>query len=561
MTFADARAIPAQDMSTIQQQQDDIQRQHQDLLRQQELERRAPIDTPPDGFAPPPGAKPPAVLEDGVCMEIQTFFVEGVQFMPADVINVVTAEYADRCLNLDHINALLGEIGNWYLDRGYVTTRVYLPPQDLTTGTLRILVVEGRAEDLTFRPEQDKRGRLATAFPGVEGEVLNIRDLEQGLDQLNRLPSNDAKLKLEPGVREGFTTVVIESDPAKRWRVSYTVDNSGSKSTGVRQRTVAVAVDDIFGLNDMWSLEIKPDRNGPGDYGSRTLSGSASIPYGYWTIGYSESWFTYASIVQATTQAYRSTGISRQKKATLERVVHRDQDSKISVEAALTMKESRNLIAGTLLETQSRKLTVGALTARHSTKVLGGSANISLGYERGLRALGAKKDHFLASGDPRAQFDKITGSTQFSRPFQVVAQNLVASTAWTGQWAPHTLFGSERLSAGGLSTVRGFKDASASGDVGGTVRNELSWYAPQIRLSPIDNTFGQFAPYGAFDAGWIKSDPVEAQENGVVMGWALGLRTSGKIITLDVAWSEPIARPHHVAKTSGELYASVEVGF
>ena len=36
----------------------------------------------------------------------------------------------------------------FYIDRGYVTSRAYLPQQDLSSGELRVIVVEGRLEGL-----------------------------------------------------------------------------------------------------------------------------------------------------------------------------------------------------------------------------------------------------------------------------------------------------------------------------------------------------------------------------------------------------------------------------
>lgn len=557
---ADARAIPAQDLPTIQQQQDDIQRRHEDELRRQEQQRREPLGAPPNGYAPPE-VKQPVILEEGACKDIQAFDVQGASLMSAPVLTVFTAEYQGRCLTLDHINALLSELSNWYLDRGYVTTRAYLPPQDLSTGTLTIVIVEGRTEDLSFRPEPDARGRLNAAFPDVKGEVLNIRDLEQGLDQINRLPSNDAKLKLEPGKGTGGTSVVIENTPAKRYRFTFTQDNTGSKSTGITQRTLGIEIDDALGWNDTWTLEFKPNQTGSEDHGSRTLSGSASIAYGYWTVGYSESWYTYVSTIQATTQSYESTGISRQRELTLERVVHRDQDSKTSVEAALTHKETRNFIAEELLETSSRKLSIGGVTLRHSNRIAGGSLNVSATVKRGLRMLGAKKDHQIASGDPRAQFKKISASASYSWPFQVGEQNLNASCSVNGQWTSHTLFGSERISAGGLSSVRGFKEQSITGDVGGYARTELYWYLPKTDIADIDKLIGQVAPYAALDGGWIKSDAKEEQKGGRLSGWALGLRAYGDWVTLDFAWAEAITVPHFIERTGHEIYASLGFEF
>lgn len=76
----------------------------------------------------------------------------------------------------------------------------------------------------------DKR-RVVMAFPGVKtGWPLNLRDIEEGVDQMNRLPSCDVQIKIEPGGRPGTSLVVIEDSPGKTWRVDA---GALSKSGGV----------------------------------------------------------------------------------------------------------------------------------------------------------------------------------------------------------------------------------------------------------------------------------------------------------------------------------------
>lgn len=557
---ARAQTIPDQDLPTIQQKQDSIQRRHDDDIRQREVERREFIDRPPEGMQTP-RIEAPVGLEDGACADVDAFDVQGAELIPVDVMNVMTGEYAGRCLTLEQINTLLADISNWYLDRGYVTTRAYLPPQDLTTGTLQIVVVEGRTQDIRFSPGMAERNRLATAFPRFEGRRLNIRDLEQGLDQLNRLPSNNAKLSLEPGEKTGETVVVIENTPDKRIRFTGTEDNTGSRSTGLRQRTLEAEVDDLLGINDMWSVSYKHSLTNFEDYGAKNVSGSLSVPYGYWTFEYSDSWFTYASTIEATTATYTSTGSSRQSELSAERVVHRDQDSKTSLEGVLTLKQGRNFIEDALLESQSRKLSIGGLTLHHSDRVWDGALNGSATFERGLRSFGAKKDHEIGANDPRAQFNKWSFSASYSRALPVAEQTLNGYLALSGQWTPHTLFSSERISIGGLSSVRGFKEDSLSGDVGGYARTELSWTLPATDWNLFDKTFGRFTPYGALDTGWIKADPAEDGEGGVLAGWALGLRTSNGVVSFDVAWAEPLKRHHSLTRRGRELYTSLSIAY
>ena len=53
------------------------------------------------------------------------------------------------------------------MTRGYVTTRVYVPDQDLSKGELLLLVVEGKIE----RVDKSGAGALGNIFPADPGDL------------------------------------------------------------------------------------------------------------------------------------------------------------------------------------------------------------------------------------------------------------------------------------------------------------------------------------------------------------------------------------------------------
>ena len=554
-----AQGVAPQDLPLVQDRQNELQRRHQDEQDQQEDLRRAPQLKPPEGEVVP-RQEAPINLPEGVCRDIHKVEISGMHILSPRESDGLVEAFVDVCMGLPEIDEALRKISNWYLDRGYSTTRAYLPPQDLTDGVLRVLVLEGKMEQVRLEQE-DRHMGLGTAFPGLEGDVLNIRDLEQGLDQLNRVSSNNAKMELIPGETSGGSVVVIKNKPAKRWRVSTSLDNAGSLSTGRNQIAFGLDLDSPLGLNDVWTFSIQPDQRGESPSGSRIASGSLSIPYGYWTYGYSESWMSYYDVIQAQTASYRSDGISHQRKGTIERVVYRNADSKTSIEAALTAKQVRNYIAFTKLDVQSRKLTIGALTLNHSTKLGGGALSLSLAHEWGLRTLGAKKDHAVTSEEAHAQFKKITTNVSYSRSFKVAEQNLSLSLSGNAQWSPTTLFSSERISIGGQYSVRGFQDQSASGDVGGYVRSELSWRLPTTGQKTFDKVLGQFTPFVGLDAGAIRRDYTETNEKGALAGAVLGFRTSGGLVSFDVSYAKPIVQPGYFTTSGGVVYAKIKLEY
>ncbi|WP_254229083.1 ShlB/FhaC/HecB family hemolysin secretion/activation protein [Agrobacterium salinitolerans] len=97
----------------------------------------------------------------------------------------------------------------------------------------------------------------------MKGEVANFRDIEQGLDQINRLSSNDAKTSMLPGKEDGTSILNVENKPAKRRYASISNNNLGQESTGYSQTNVFVGLDDLLGINDQ--LGFSYGRSGP-DY-------------------------------------------------------------------------------------------------------------------------------------------------------------------------------------------------------------------------------------------------------------------------------------------------------
>ena len=117
------------------------------------------------------------------------------------------------CIGSEGINVLLRRIQNRLIDLGYVTTRVVVEPQDLRSGMLVLTVIPGKVGRIQLQDQSAipfaTRGTLWFAMPMAQGDILNIRNIEQGLENLKRVPSADANMELVPTDAVGETDVVI----------------------------------------------------------------------------------------------------------------------------------------------------------------------------------------------------------------------------------------------------------------------------------------------------------------------------------------------------------------
>lgn len=441
-----AQSPTAADLDAIQRQQQSIQPHQEELRREQE--RRAKEGSGRRETLP--FALPPAPTEDAsdTCITVSRIVFEGAEHVPEATLESLTQPYRGRCLTLPELNAMLRAITEAYVAAGYIAARPYLPQQDLKNGVLTIVIVEGKVE--AIEPETDDWARYAeleTAFPGLKEKPLNLRDIEQGLDQINRLRSNRATMALQPGSRTGATRVVVKNQPDKRWRALAGLNNGGQASTGRHKYQANAEFDNLLGLNDFLSLTTDRNANHDDDWrASRSVNGFASIPYGYWTLTVSVNYSDYAAPVAGTNQTYHSTGNSRTQAVELERVLHRDADSKTSTKGLFRYYGTNSYFNDQKQETSSYSLAVGGLGLNHSRRLLAGVFSAQSTWERGLDLLQADADApGTAKDSPHAQFDKITADVSYLRPIDLSGLLLTYSGTAHGQWSESTLYSPESL--------------------------------------------------------------------------------------------------------------------
>lgn len=530
------------------------------LQRLDELSRRTPK-------AGPAEAEPEAVAAGGACFSIDRVVVEGARTVSAKAVAAITSPYAGDCVGLAGINALMRALTHLYLDRGYVTARVYVPDQDIATSrVLKLAVEEGVLADIYLDGKPSASRQLKTAFPGITGRPANIRDIEQGLDQINRLTSQKAKTAMLPGSEAGAAILDVGIERGEPWHFSIGNSNLGQKQTGISKSNVSWRHDNLLDLNDLWSFtyehsgpDYPSDDDGFGE--SNSYAGSLSIPYGYWTVTASGSWYEYSSGVEGNFSTMQTSGTSGQFGLTAERVIHRGQDSLTLISLGLDYNQTDNFLLGNRIEVGSRQYSVGALGLSHSTRLFGGSWSFDLGVDQGLDLFGAVEPGSPSAGEADPHFTKLGATISTTTPFDLAGQNFIASAIASGQVSGDNLFGAEQMSLGSHTNVRGSRDSLIYGNNGFFVRTELTWrtlpWAGEVGLTGL---IGEFRPYLGLDHGRIFSQGRYGIDGGHLTSWTAGARLAGGKLNLDLGYSDIIASSGADADT-GLLFVNATIDF
>lgn len=525
--------------NAILRQSEILQREQQELLRQDQ--ERARKSVPAVGGADLRGGRESHPTEgSGACHQIDELAIEGAPMLRAALVQRLTRDFVGRCLGIGDIEQILGLITQDYMERGYVTARAYLPAQDLNSRRLRILVLEGEIEGYRLEDDGAKRIFVPGAFPSGPGDKLNLRDLEQGIDQINRLAANHATVDIEPGSVPGKSVVVIRNPRSFPIHLALTYDNLGNKSTGKESRSATLILDSPLGLNERWMFTNRTSTPHESQHNSASNSLDYWMPLGNYSLGFNLSRSDYVNVLTLASGGRLATeGETISRTLNLERLLYRDQASKLGIFARAGSQETRNFIGGFLMTANSRKLSPLDVGATAYTLAWGGLLTSQLAYSQGLKAFGALEDEpGQDKSMPRAQFSKINLDLGYNRRFTLGKQDFDWSAQAVVQYARMPLYGSQQLLIGSTSTVRGFIANSLSGDRGYYLRNEL---AVPWQLNLAEETLGG-RWYVGYDLGRVVGVAPGSPE-GSLSGSTFGLALQWRGANIEFSQS----RPHRLA--------------
>ena len=268
---------------------------------------------------------------------------------------------AGRCVGAIGVGIAIRRIQNELVKRGYVTTRVLAGPQDLTQGVLTATLIPGRVRAIRFAEGTTTRATIMNAIPLQSGDLLNLRAIEQALENLKRVPTTDADIRIEPadgnGTQTGYSDIVIQWRQRFPFRVNLTTDNSGLESTGRYQGGLTLSYDHALTLNDLFYVSLNRSlvEPAPGPRGTNSNTVHYSLPFGYWLLGLTVGGSQYR---QAVANVYGTTvysGESANQELKLSRILARDANSRTVAYLSAWAKQARNFVGDLELSVQRRQ--------------------------------------------------------------------------------------------------------------------------------------------------------------------------------------------------------------
>ncbi|WGE32924.1 ShlB/FhaC/HecB family hemolysin secretion/activation protein [Actinobacillus genomosp. 1] len=451
-----------------------------------------------------------------------------------------------HCLGGEGLGILMKRTQNNIIEKGYITTRVVVQEQDLRSGNLVLTVIAGKIRNTLV----EDSGRVArftplhalTALTFKKGDLLNVRDIEQSLENLKRVPTAEANIAILPSEGEdsqaGESDLKINYAQAIPFRLNFGLDDSGSTSTGKWQASATFSWDNLFSANDLFytsfTHSIKRHSDDKGKRASRNFSFYYSIPLGYWQLTANHSIHRYRQQVFGAFQNYLYAGESETDKLSLSRVLYRDALRKTTLSAGFWSRHSKNFVDNTEVEVQRRRMAGWEVGIAHKEYFSNATLELEMNFKRGTGVRGAIGAPEEAYNEGTSRPKILTTSIDYKKPFALEGQAWQFHSKVNAQWNKTPLIPQDRISIGGRYTVRGFDgELSLAGERGWYWRNEFSWN--------VGNQGHWF--YWGLDGGRVSGLGGNERFGHHLMGTVIGLRGGWKGFYYDYFVGRPMRSP------------------
>ncbi len=479
---------------------------------------------------------------EGVEFKLNEITFDGNHVFTTEELTQAVHQYIGLVIAVDDLAKIVDTVTSYYVERGYILSRAYLPQQSIKDGKVVIAIVEGRLGAIYVKGNQRYKADLIRRVMDLirKDDAVTTAGLERSLLLLNDYPGLSVKATLVRGQEPGTTDIVIDVTEAKWWMVGLDYNNFGSEFVSPHRIGVSGTLlnpfgyGDKFGLRYMGGLLNTSEDEGPLWY----LRADYDFPVNrYGTrVGVALSRLNYD--LGKELRILQIEGNSDLASVWATHPLIRGRHLSLWLDGGIDIKRVQNkMFEKSLYEEDLQNLRLGS----HMEWIDGylGQNLVTVTITKGL------SDDTIGSR-LYAQANFLKGEASYQR-LQLLPYKMTGVFSLSGQYSGDRLPTSEEFSVGGAGSVRGWATGDYSGDHGVVstlevryplVDGNLNWQAPSGSRGDWGLDLALFTDYGRV---WVK-DPLAAElSDATLWGWGLGLRFAwAPYGTAKVDWARPL---------------------
>jgi hemolysin activation/secretion protein len=164
-----------------------------------------------------------------------------------------------------------------YRRKGFSAVRVHIPEQELSQGAVRIEVIESRLVNIIVSGNQhfDEANIRASLLPLKTGKSPELEHLSEAIQLANDNPAKQVEVTLVDSGDEGKVDAKVQVSDSPPFRISATLDNSGTPASGRFRTGIALQNANLFGRDHVGTIAYTTSPDSPAD-----------VHVDLWSVGY-----------------------------------------------------------------------------------------------------------------------------------------------------------------------------------------------------------------------------------------------------------------------------------
>ena len=443
---------------------------------------------------------------EAITFELKKIVMDSSAVLTEAELAAITQPYEGKMVQLNDIYAIVEKINVLYASKGYVTCRAFLPPQTITDGKVKLLLVEGRTGNTTVSGNNyTKTSFIAKRLHLKENEIANIKQVNKDLLLFNATNSTQLRIVMKAGQKPGTTDYEITAYEPKRDTWTIFEDNAGSDTSGEYRTGLFFNTKSLSGTCDPFSVGTvfsEGTRAANAMY-TRSLGRSGTkMNLLYSTNAVKVTKGDYKDMIKGHANSY-AIGFTQPL------VVNETTRTELSLDYNRQNSKTDFMVLGNrfnIVDDSVQDFTLGfAMTNYGASHVLYQKHSYVRGYSE-------RTPSSMLEDSQNFGFYKFNGLYQkLYAGGQMI--NLRADAQWSGS---EGMVSSRQFYMGGMYSVRGYKENFLGGDSGFTFSAEYS--IPVINRNTNAFTF--------FDYGHVYGNGQSDDQHSILASLGLGIRST-----------------------------------
>ncbi|CAK0758966.1 ShlB/FhaC/HecB family hemolysin secretion/activation protein [Gammaproteobacteria bacterium] len=467
---------------------------------------------------------------------VKRIVLEGNTIFPERELQAMTQPYEGREVSIAELEELRQRLTRYYIEHGYINSGAIIPADAFKDGELRFNIIEGRIDEIRLKGMNRLReDYVKNRLWNDSGKPFNLPVLQDRFQLLLLDPLiTQMTGRILPGDIPGHSILDVAVTRAQPYQLSLFANNQRAPSVGAEGYGLSGWVRNLTGLGDVFDFSLTTSN------GSRNYTGGASLPI---TGSGTQIFFHFdegrSVVIEEPLQEINIRSKVNNLEGGIRYPLIDTLHQHLGIGLTLAIRENKTTLLNQSLSfvpgepTGNNRGTVIRLFQDYSQQredhALVARSTFSIGIDAWGATIAQDRNY------PDSKFFAWLGQAQYAHRFSAHGSQFVVRT--NAQLSNDPLLPLERMAAGGLSTVRGYRENQLVRDQGYTLSTELRY--PLFGGADSNTKYHLIlVPFMDYGRAWNhKQSATTLASVGIGLDWQF------KLLRAEIYYGYPLDKP------------------